>query len=293
MALVSVTMHLPVPILYLLLQLPFAVLHACSSIDAYASSPIIYSPNGRVLQLEFAREVVRKGEPLVGIRGKDGLVVMTRTTSLRKFEMVDDHIVLGTAGLAADAAVFAKTAKKICSSYREDFGAPIAVENLSDQLATLLHAQTRRAGTRPLGIGALVAGADDVLGPQLYTIGTQGRFEGWKAVAIGGPGQDQANDLLAASVGRLHDKSVEDIVLELQRDSCRLLASFFKKTVAQAAGPRQIGGGSALETKPGAEETGTGADDKTQVQIYTYVLSGDKGYIWAAKQVEFVPADKR
>lgn len=203
----------------------------------YATSPIMYSPGGRVLQVEFARETVKRGTPVVGIRGRNGLILITQMESTtegtvqgrRKWEMVEEgKICLAWAGLAGDAVLLAKLAKLLCSRHREVYGAAVPVENLSDELATALHQQTRTAGRRPLGIGALVCGVDDVLGAQLYTVDTQGRFEGWRAIAMGGPNQDKSNELLAELVrADLCDKSVGEIVAELRKDSCRLLVSLF------------------------------------------------------------------
>ena len=237
----------------------------------YSASPIMYSPGGRVLQIEFARETVKRGSPVVGIRGRNGLVVVVSQKNSsenatvqgrRKFDMVEENICLAWAGLATDAVLLAKLARVFCKHHREVFGTSVSIENLSDELATALHQQTRTAGRRPLGIGALVAGIDEVYGAQLYTIDTQGRFEGWRAIAIGGQGQEKSNEVLADLLrSGMCDKSVGEIVAELQRDSCRLLASLFP----------------------------TGREPETTVQLCTCVLTakGQGSHEWAVEEVSY------
>jgi len=89
----------------------------------------------------------------------------------KKLFRVDSHICIAATGLMFDANLLVDCARKICMSHRSKFSSAIPIETLADELSSLLHQQTRSAGTRPLGVGLIIAGIDDVIGPQVVTKG--------------------------------------------------------------------------------------------------------------------------
>lgn len=153
--------------------------------------PLCYNPAGRVLLIENARAAVKRGVPVVGVAAKDGLALVTKSSSKsklkgrHKFEFVDEHLCIASCGLAADTLAVSNVAKALCSKYKKEFGCNIPIENLASDLAQWAHDQTRRAGTRPMGVAVLIAGFDEVAGGQIFSVDPQGACYRWSAHCIG------------------------------------------------------------------------------------------------------------
>lgn len=106
--------------------------------------------------------------PILSFRCSDGIVMLgARKKSLfsrlikkphPKIFRVDQHISIAVTGLLFDSNALIEVSRKICTNHRSVYDCPIPVEHLADNLASLLHQQTRAAGTRPLGVGLIIAG---------------------------------------------------------------------------------------------------------------------------------------
>jgi len=220
----------PLQILTLLLITLALVAQGCR----YDSSPLMYNPSGRVLQIENAKACVERGEPVVGVLASDGLILVTtdfktgRTIKGQdKFVLVDEHCYLACSGFAADSVALAKVAKVLCAKYKRDFGSNIPIENLSDQLADWLHAQTRKGSTRPLGVEALVAGLDEEMGFQIYTVEPQGALWGWRVVCVGGNNCARNRSLLESSFPRATRCTIDEVWSKITANRGELLAALF------------------------------------------------------------------
>lgn len=72
----------------------------------------MWSPQGRIHQVEYAMEAVKLGSATVGLKSKDYavLIALKRATSelsshQQKILRVDDHIGISMAGITADARI--------------------------------------------------------------------------------------------------------------------------------------------------------------------------------------------
>ena len=159
-----------------------------------------YHPSGRLLQVEYAKDAVNKGDPVVSFKCSDGVVVLVADSgdsllksiisdstdaSNSKFMHVGDHICIAIAGLTFDSIGFTQLAKRLHLEHLQNFGEPIQLENLCDSLSNILHGRTIGDQQRPLGVCLTVVGVDNILGPQVYTIESDGSFYSWNAVAVG------------------------------------------------------------------------------------------------------------
>ena len=160
----------------------------------YDRGSTIFSPDGRLFQVEYAIEAVKRGTTAIGIKTAEGccLAVQKRLhTSLVEKDMVkkifaiDDHIAAAIAGLTADAHVLVNQARVQAQIHRLTYSEAITVEVLTRRLANLKQMYTQHAGVRPFGVSLLIAGYDEVLGPQLYMTEPSGSYWGYRATAIG------------------------------------------------------------------------------------------------------------
>ncbi|ELZ03577.1 archaeal proteasome endopeptidase complex subunit alpha [Natrialba aegyptia] len=149
-------------------------MNASSRQQAYDRGHTIFSPDGRLYQVEYAREAVERGSPSVGVVTSEGVVLAARKRvrspllepdSVEKIHRVDDHLAVATAGHAADARQLVDAARKRCQQHRLQYGEPITVSVLASDLADHIQEQTQSGGTRPYGAAVLVGGVDPGPGP--------------------------------------------------------------------------------------------------------------------------------
>jgi len=155
---------------------------------------MIFSPDGRLFQVEYAIEAVKRGTTAIGIKTTDGccLTVQKRLHSslvekemVKKIFAVDDHIACAIAGLTADARVLVDQARIQAQIHRITYNEVISVEALTRRLANLKQLYTQHAGVRPFGVSLLITGCDEMHGPQLYMTEPSGSYWGYRATAIG------------------------------------------------------------------------------------------------------------
>src|SRR5258706_14206293 len=86
---------------------------------AYDRAITVFSPDGRLFQVEYAREAVKRGTTTIGLKFKDGvlLIIDKRVSSrliepfsIEKIFVVDHHVGCATSGLVADPRVLVERA---------------------------------------------------------------------------------------------------------------------------------------------------------------------------------------
>ncbi len=168
----------------------------------YDRATTVFSPNGRIYQVEYAREVVKRGSTVVGVTAEDGIGFLSgRRSSSRlaiqdsveKIFEVDDHIGAASCGLVADARTLVDIARRISTGNQVRYGEPVEVHALARQLSTRIHAYTQTGGARPFGVSMLLGGLNDEA--QLFETDPSGAFIGYKAGALGNRRQAVMNEL--------------------------------------------------------------------------------------------------
>jgi proteasome alpha subunit len=159
----------------------------------YDRAITVFSPEGRLYQVEYATEAVRHGPLAVGVKAKDGVVLAGEKRSphtlvdldtLKKILLIDDHVGTAIAGLHADARKLIDQARVQAQVNRLSYDEPISIQSLVVNICDTKQMHTQYGGVRPFGVSLLVGGVDHD-GPQLYTTDPSGSFWGWKAAAIG------------------------------------------------------------------------------------------------------------
>lgn len=164
-----------------------------SPATAYDRAITIFSPDGRIYQVEYAFESVRRGWTTLGIKGREGAVVVVEKRkispliddkTIQKIFKIDDHIGASFAGIASDGRVLVDYARQLALLHRFYYDEPITVEYLAKQVCDIKQAYTQHAGVRPFGVAIIFIGIDDK-GSQLYMTEPSGRYLSYYAVAIG------------------------------------------------------------------------------------------------------------
>ena len=161
----------------------------------YDSRTTIFSPEGRLYQVEYALESISHAGTAIGIMVPDGIILaaerkvtstlLEQDTSVEKLYKINDHITVAVAGLTADAEILISTARIYAQDYLRTFNEEVPVETLVRRLSDIKQGYTQHGGLRPFGVSFIYAGYDDRFGFQLYTSNPSGNYTGWKAISIG------------------------------------------------------------------------------------------------------------
>jgi proteasome alpha subunit len=161
--------------------------------QAYDRGITIFSPDGRLYQVEYAREAVQRGTASVGIRTEEGVVlavdkrirsVLMEETSVEKIHKADDHVGIASAGHVADARQLIDFARQQAQVNRLRYGEPIGIETLTKEVTDHIQQYTQVGGARPFGVALIIGGVEDGE-PRLYETDPSGTPYEWKALAVG------------------------------------------------------------------------------------------------------------
>ncbi len=162
---------------------------------AYDRAITVFSPDGRLFQVEYAREAVRRGATTAGVTYDNGVVLvadrripnpkLAEPASLEKIHVLDEHVACATAGLVADARVLVDFARLQSQINRVTYSEPISVELLVRKICDYKQQYTQYGGVRPFGT-ALLVGGYDASGVHLFETEPSGSLTSFKASATGG-----------------------------------------------------------------------------------------------------------
>ncbi|KFM81604.1 Proteasome subunit alpha type-1, partial [Stegodyphus mimosarum] len=185
--------------------------------NQYDNDVTVWSPQGRLHQVEYAMEAVKQGSATVGLKNSTHsvLVALKRASSelsahQKKIIPIDNHCGIAIAGLTADARLLSKYMRTECLTNRFSRNAPLPINRLVSRLGNKMQVCTQRYDRRPYGVGLLVAGFDD-LGPHIYQTCPSANYFDCKAMAIGARSQS-ARTYLEKYLNTFQDCDLEELV---------------------------------------------------------------------------------
>ncbi len=132
----------------------------------YDRTIVVFSPDGRLFQVEYAREAVKRAPPAVGVTFKDGVVFIARKRESvlvrpgEKIYKLDDHIATASSGLVADARVLVDVARVRAQQNKLIYDEPVSVSSMAKFIADKQQLYTQYAGVRPYGVSFLIGGVN-------------------------------------------------------------------------------------------------------------------------------------
>lgn len=185
--------------------------------NQYDNDVTIWSPQGRIHQLEYAMEAVKQGSAAVGIKSRDFaiLVALKRAPSelsahQKKILPIDDHVGVAIAGLTADARLLCNFMRSECLDSRWAYEQALPVSRLVGVIGNKSQIPTQRYGRRPFGVGLLIAGYDSA-GPHIYQTCPSANYYDCKAMAIGARSQS-ARTYLEKYLDQFLNCNLEELV---------------------------------------------------------------------------------
>ncbi|MCK4730395.1 MAG: archaeal proteasome endopeptidase complex subunit alpha [Candidatus Aenigmarchaeota archaeon] len=167
----------------------------------YDRATVVFSPEGRIYQVEYALQAVKLGKTNVGVAFKDGVVLAAYSTSGKlqlpskstKVSKIDGHIIAAACGFTGDARLLIDFLRVQAQINKLTYGEPIDIFVLAKKAADRMQLLTQFAGARPYGVSILLGGVNNE--PTLYIIKPSGDLNRWKAKAAG-RGEKEAQEYL-------------------------------------------------------------------------------------------------
>ncbi len=186
--------------------------------NTYDSDNTVFSPQGRLHQVEYALEAVKQGSAVVGLRSNTHaiLVALKRAPSelasyQKKMLRIDNHMGIGFAGLTSDARVLSTYMRQLALSSRLVYSRALPISRVVDSLADRAQYNTMDYGKRPYGVGFLIIGVDST-GPHLYEFTPTANCFEYYAMSIGARSQS-AKTYLERKYEEFSEASLDELVL--------------------------------------------------------------------------------
>jgi proteasome alpha subunit len=169
----------------------------------YDRAITMFSPDGRLLQVEYAKKTVRLGNTAIGLVYKDGVLLVTDKRimdklvvpeAIEKIFKIDDHIMATAAGIISDARVLIEQAQVKAQQNRVTYDSPIDVLGIVKNVCDMKQMVTQSGGYRPFGVSFLIAGVDET-GKKLFETDPTGIYYQYRATVIG-EGEPEIEEIL-------------------------------------------------------------------------------------------------
>ncbi|MGI0100804.1 MAG: archaeal proteasome endopeptidase complex subunit alpha [Candidatus Micrarchaeaceae archaeon] len=166
---------------------------------------VMFSPDGRLFQVEYAKEAVRRGATSIGMVAQDGVVLVAHKnvmeplavpSTIQKIFRVDSYIGATYSGLVSDGLHVINMMRNKTQTHRMVYDETESVETVAREISEEMQMATQYGGIRPYAISLLVGGVDK--GPKLFEIEPGASYLGYKADAIGS-GKKVSEDILVKS----------------------------------------------------------------------------------------------
>ena len=197
----------------------------------YDRAATMFSPDGHILQVEYAEKTVRLGSASIGIVCKDGVMVMSdkkvRLDKLivpesgDKIYEIDEHIAATAAGFWSDARILIERAQLIAQQHRVTYDSPIDMESVIKEIANIMQTFTQYPGARPFGVHIMIAGLNGE--PRIFVSEVTGNYTEYKATAIG-ENDEKIKDAL-------RERYREDITIE---EAIKLSLKIFREVLGKS-----------------------------------------------------------
>jgi|TARA_B100001971_G_scaffold208303_1_gene229942 proteasome alpha subunit len=172
------------------MEMPMEMQHQAMGYDRTAT---MFSPEGLLLQVEYAEKAVKLGSSSIGMNCSDGILIIADkriednlivSKSANKIYEIDSHIIASIAGIVSDARVLIEKSQILSQQHRITYDSPIEPESVIKEISNIKQQFTQYGGARPFGVFLMIAGINGKK-PELYTSNITGNYFSYNANAIG------------------------------------------------------------------------------------------------------------
>ena len=170
--------------------MPIDMQHQAMGYDRTAT---MFSPEGHLLQVEYAEKTVRLGISSVGMVCSDGIFIIADkrisdklivASSANRISEIDSHIIASTAGITSDGRILVERAQVLAQQHKVTYDSPIESETIIKDISNVKQQFTQYGGARPFAVSMMVAGINGKK-TELFTSDVSGNYFSYKTNAIG------------------------------------------------------------------------------------------------------------
>ena len=207
-----------------------------STPGAYDRAITVFSPDGRLFQVEYAMELVNRGATILALQCAEGVVLgseenvepLEEAESSWKIFKIDEHVAVAIVGLSSDARVLIDQARVNAQSNKLTYDEPVDIEVITKKICDVMQMYTQHAGVRPFGVSILFGGIDKT-GARVFGTHPSGTYRGYKATSLGA-GRETVLPILK-------EEYRDDLSLE---ESTKLAIKCLKKALEERQLPTRI-----------------------------------------------------
>ncbi|KRZ12351.1 Proteasome subunit alpha type-1 [Trichinella zimbabwensis] len=185
--------------------------------NQYDGDVTIWSPQGRIHQIEYAVKAVNEGSATVSVKNKTHVVITALKRSpnelsgyQKKIYSLDEHLGISISGLLSDGRLLARFLHSECLNWRWTYGQPIPLSEITRRLELKMQVNTQRYGRRPFGVGLLIVGYDN-FGPRIYQSCPSANVYDCKAMAMGARSQS-ARTYLEKHLSEIANTNLDSLI---------------------------------------------------------------------------------
>lgn len=185
-----------------------------------------FSPDGRIFQLEYAVETMKRGGAVVGVCCNDGVALAKELPKDDPFAVfpnpfaqtfkISENIGIVYCGILADGYFLVEEARKIVEAQQED---EANIEVLVKKLALFMQPYAQRKDVRPFAAALIVGGLDLENRPRLFLLNSAGLSLEYKACYTGSASEEMKEILKAGYKEKL---KLDDAVLLAAKAALRV-----------------------------------------------------------------------
>lgn len=161
--------------------------------SGYDRAITVFSPDGRLFQVEYALETVKRGTLSVGAVNSEGILLAAEENInkyqveefSRKVFILDDHLGVAVAGYVPDGRILIDYSREYCQSHRLTYDEAADVELVARRVSDIKQAYTQNGGVRPFGVSIIFGGIDGDDTPKVYVTDPSGSYMGYTLAVIG------------------------------------------------------------------------------------------------------------
>jgi len=162
-----------------------------------------FSPDGRIFQLEYAMESMKRGGTIVGVCGDDGVALakelpkdeslMVLPNPFVQVFKIAENIGITYCGILTDGFFLVEEARRMADALKKEDR--MNVEVLVQKIALFMQPYTQKKDVRPFAAALIIGGLDFQGRPRLFLLNSAGLAQEYKACHVG-VGSDETKGIL-------------------------------------------------------------------------------------------------
>ncbi|RVD91994.1 26S proteasome subunit alpha-4 [Tubulinosema ratisbonensis] len=157
---------------------------------SYTESLNVFSPDGRLIQVEYAHHASDQGSLIIAKTSIDSILLCIEKKSTSKnvletsklFKVCDD-VYFSYSGLAADAQIIFTKLVLFYHNYKISTDTYPDISALAMELGNIKFKYTIQGGKRPFGARSILMGFEE--GPKIFIVEPDGNYGEYKQAALG------------------------------------------------------------------------------------------------------------